>query len=120
MGKAKRMAGLRLQWAVLLLCMTMVQADGEDGFRSLTGARQLLQDVDALSNSTADNSANGTAAGPSVEEIKFKNCAFHPDTFEPDKTPRDVLVRCYTKMRWESIDLLIDNERLIRRFDYFN
>ena len=55
-----------------------------------TGARQLLQDVDAPSNSTADNSANGTAAGPSVEEIKFKNCAFHPDTFEPDKTPRDV------------------------------
>jgi len=71
-------------------------------------------------NSTAGNRTNGTAAGPSVEEIKFKNCAFHPDTFEADKTPRDVLVRCYTKMRWESIDLLLDNERLIRRFDYFN
>jgi len=76
--------------------------------------------IDTPGNGTAGNSTNGTAGGLPVEEIKFKNCAFHPDTFEPDKTPRDVLIRCYTKIRWESIDLLIENERLVRRFDYFN
>ena len=79
-----RMAGLRLQWAVLLLCMTMVQADafpvGEDGFRSLTGAgfpnpvrlasnmvgatgaRQLLQDADASATEGVDAAAGNIAS----------------------------------------------------------
>eukprot|EP00656_Telonema_subtile_P054447 TRINITY_DN8149_c0_g1_i2.p1 TRINITY_DN8149_c0_g1~~TRINITY_DN8149_c0_g1_i2.p1 ORF type:complete len:916 (-),score=335.90 TRINITY_DN8149_c0_g1_i2:165-2912(-) len=50
---------------------------------------------------------------------QYAKCEFDPESFDAEKTPTPVLIRCYSKLKWEAIDFLLDNQRLMRRFDYF-